>query len=100
MSYEAGILLQALETAAKQCLPEYSGVEPHVAIMSLADDWQGLYVNNNLVKEGHRIYAWDVLEALERLAIVQADIHEDWSILEESGATCAPEKLPEKYRVK
>lgn len=29
-------------------------------------DWEALYINGNLVREGHSISAWQVLECIEK----------------------------------
>jgi hypothetical protein len=73
---------------------------PHFVVMSLADDWEGLYVNDILVRQGHSIRVYDILEVAEELGIITFNQFEDWSILEESGESHAPDELPDDYKGK
>lgn len=70
---------------------------PHFVVISLADDWEGLYVNNILVREAHRIRTYDILEVAEELEILTFNQFEDWTIMDEDESY-APNEVPEKYR--
>lgn len=43
---------------------------PEITIVSI-DDWQGLYVDGQLMSEGHRITFYDLLQAVPALPITE-----------------------------
>lgn len=55
------------------------------------DDWQGLYVNDVLVVQGHTLSARDWLNAIDTVAYAEAhEVSQDW--LESVG------DLPESFK--
>jgi len=69
-------------------------MKPKITLVD-GDDWQGLYVNGELVTQGHSIRAQDVCEVLGAdYAFVSADY--EW--LDERGAL--PELLKDVKRIK
>lgn len=87
------------EVSEKYCLPSPIPTkrEPHLCVIALADDWEGFYVNNVLVRQAHRIRVYDVLEVMEQMGLIKFAQYEDYVLMDEDDSN-APQFLPEKYR--
>lgn len=70
----------------------------HIHFMR-ADDWVGLYIDGELVMEGHSLRVWDVVEQLAPDAEITSSWHEDDDdpYLSWKTGSC-PKELPEEYR--
>lgn len=62
-----------------------------VVVFVYGDDWQGLYVEDLLVTEGHQVSTNDALEAVQNLGVFQIglSIEADQEWLESEGSLAA-----------
>lgn len=71
---------------------------PEFVILSLADDWEALYIDGELVLENHQIRVYDVMFQAEKMGLLHFRDIEDWTIIDDESGESAPAQLPEEYK--